>query len=100
MKDDNVSFPELVKDFPAEATEIIVRFMNLDDNWKSFAMTIWPEMPLLDIRSRFEQKGMMEAILVKWGEEGATTTQLFQILNKLSHKDIIEYLQERYPSLR
>ena len=101
MRNVNASLPELVKDFPAEATQIIVRLLNLDDNWKNFAMTIWPEMTMLDIRSDFEQNGMTEAILEKWGKEGATTARLFQILlRNLSRKDITAYLEEKYPSSR
>jgi hypothetical protein len=91
------SLPELVKDLPAKATKIIVRLMDWEDNWFKFAQEIWPKYSLIGIESRFKQK-KTEAILSKWGKKEATTVQLFDIIKKLNRKDIIEELQEKFPS--
>jgi hypothetical protein len=42
----------------------------------------------------------MQSILDKWGLEGATTIQLFEILIKVGRKDIIIHLQKDYPFVR
>lgn len=92
------SFPNLVKDLPAKATKIITRLLNCnrDNNWYTFAMEVWPKYSEIDIESRFEKREMT-AVLKKWGSEGATTVQLFQVLNKIMRKDVILELQNKYP---
>ena len=91
-----------MKEYPAKATQIITRLMNieLDNNWKQFAAEFWPHYSDLKIRSSFEEKGKMEAILVKLGKKGATTSQLFETLIKIGRNDVIQFLEEKYPSVR
>jgi hypothetical protein len=95
------AFPELVRDLPARATITIIRMGNLKmtNNWMVIAAEIWLDYSLLQIRIEFEE-GKMQAILEKWGSEGATTSQLFQILIKVGRKDILIYLQKDYPFVR
>ena len=91
-----------MKKFPATATQMITRLMNvkLDNNWKLFAAEVWPKYSEMDIRSYFEESGKMAAILAKWGEEGATTSQLLQILKRIERNDVIQFLEDKYPSIR
>ena len=70
--------------------------MNRENNWFVFAIEAWPEYSKTDIEIHFEE-GKMKAILKKWGEEGRTTAELFQILNKIERKDVIIELQKTYP---
>ena len=105
MNEPSTSFPGLVKDFPAKATKIICRLMNVEfdgsvNNWRQFATEVWQDYTEMDIRSRFEEKGKMEAILAKWGKKEATTSQLLQILTKIGREDVIAFVEEKYPSIR
>jgi hypothetical protein len=95
------SFPEFVRDLPGKAAITIIQIGNIEmiNNWMTIAAEIWPDYNLLNIRRYFE-KGKMESILEKWGSEGATTSQLFEILIKVGRKDIIITLQEDYPFVR
>jgi hypothetical protein len=95
------SFPELVQHLPVKAAITIIQIGNIEmnNNWMSIAAEIWPDYNLLDIRRYFEE-GKMRSILEKWGSEGATTSQLFEILIKVGRKDIIKYLQKDYPFVR
>jgi hypothetical protein len=71
--------------------------MNLDNNWMLFAAELWPSFSKLELRINFEESGRMEAVLRKWGSEGATTVGLFHMINKIGRKDLILYLQEKFP---
>jgi hypothetical protein len=74
------SFPNLIKNLPAKASKIVIRLLDLDNDWMKFASEIWPLYSLADIRSQFEEKGKTEAILTKWGRKNATTSQLLEVL--------------------
>jgi hypothetical protein len=96
----SASFPNLIKDFPAKTSKIIIRLLNLDNEWMKFASEIWPLYSLYQIRGHFENKGKTEAILAKWGKEDATTSQLLQVLIQMERIDIIKDLKEKYPSIK
>jgi hypothetical protein len=97
----NNSFPELVQHLPVKAAITIIQIGNIEmmNNWMAIAAEIWPDYNLLDIKRYFEE-GKMRSILEKLGSEGATTSQLFEILIKVGRKDIIIYLQKDYPFVR
>jgi hypothetical protein len=92
-------FPELIQDLPAKATIAIIELgnINMENNWRAIAAAIWPNYSLLEIRRYFE-KGKMESILEKLVSEGATISQLFEILIKVGRKDIIIALQKKFQS--
>jgi hypothetical protein len=96
------SFPELVKDLPSKASQVIIRQMNLDRdiNWMSFAEELWPLWSLDEIEGHFKEKEKMKAVLSKWGSKGGTTNELFEILNKLPRKDVIVSLEKHFPFVR
>jgi hypothetical protein len=71
----------------------------LENNWKIFASEIWPSYSVDNIRDHLEN-GKTEAILAKWGRNNTTTSQLLQVLVKMERKDIIIYLEEKYPSIK
>jgi hypothetical protein len=89
----------LIKDFPAKTSKLIIKILNLDNNWMNFAAEIWPSYSLNDIRHRFEER-KTEAILAKWGKKGATTSQFLQILFQMKRNDIIINLEVKYPSIK
>jgi hypothetical protein len=95
------SFPELVQDLPVKAAIAIIQIGNVEmmNNWMAIAAEIWPDYNLLDIKRYFEE-GKMRTILEKLGSEGATTSQLFEILIKVGRKDIIVALQKDFPFVR
>ena len=70
--------------------------MNRENNWFSFAIEAWPDYSKTDIRVHFEE-GKMGSVLDKLEEKGATTAELFEILNKIERKDVIIELQKTYP---
>jgi hypothetical protein len=74
--------------------------IEVDNNWKQFATEVWPTYREMDIKSRFEERGKMDAIMLKWGKKGATTSQLIQILVKIGRNDVVSSLEEKYPSIR
>jgi hypothetical protein len=96
-----IEFPELVKDIPFLATNIIIDQMNLNQSpsWMHFASVLWPSYSVVTIEL-FKDKGRMKAVLEEWGSKGGTTAELFQILNKLPRKDVIISLEENYPFVR
>jgi len=91
-------FPEYIQDLPLKAIQIIVNWMELDrfNDWKLFATEIWPEFTIVD-QEIYSKNGKMEKVLKVWGSQGAKTSQLFDILNKLNRKDILIQLEEHYP---
>jgi hypothetical protein len=97
----NSCFPDLVQNLPGKAVITIIQLGNIkiNNNWMAIAVEIWPDYSFLDIRRYFEE-GKMQSILDKWGSEGATTSQLFEILIKVGRKDIIIALQKNYPFVR
>ena len=73
--------------------------MGNENDWEIFAITIWPELPILD-KKMMEKKGKMESVLERWIAEGGTTKQLFETLKKIKRMDVLIALEEDFPFVR
>ena len=87
-------FPHIGK-LPKSSSDIIVERMNLGgrlNDWQTFITLCWPTYSTDAVEIKFKDK--MQSVLNQLVSEGESTAKLFDLLEKLKRKDVLDDLEE------